>query len=45
MKKTSLTQNESLIKRVQYHRYGGPEVLQVDEFALAALGRGQSAFE
>jgi hypothetical protein len=41
MKKTSLTQKESLVKRVQYHRYGGPEVLRVGEFALAAPGRGQ----
>jgi NADPH:quinone reductase-like Zn-dependent oxidoreductase len=41
MKKTSLTQNESLIKRVQYHRYGGPEVLRVEEFALPEPGRGQ----
>ena len=29
------------MKRVQYHRYGGPEVLRVEEFALAAPGRGQ----
>ena len=29
------------MKRVQYHRYGGPEVLSVEEFALAAPGRGQ----
>jgi NADPH:quinone reductase-like Zn-dependent oxidoreductase len=32
---------EFLMKRVQYHRYGGPEVLSVEEFALAAPGRGQ----
>jgi NADPH:quinone reductase-like Zn-dependent oxidoreductase len=30
-----------LVKRIQYHRYGGPEVLRVEEFALAAPGRGQ----
>ena len=41
MKKTSLTHKESLIKRVQYHRYGGPEVLRVEEFALPEPGRGQ----
>jgi NADPH:quinone reductase-like Zn-dependent oxidoreductase len=41
MKKTSLTQKESLIKRVQYHRYGGPEELRVEEFALPEPGRGQ----
>jgi NADPH:quinone reductase-like Zn-dependent oxidoreductase len=29
------------MKRVQYHRYGGPEVLRVEEFALPAPGRGQ----
>lgn len=29
------------MKRIQYHRYGGPEVLQLEEFALAAPGRGQ----
>ena len=29
------------MKRIQYHRYGGPEVLRVEEFALAAPGRGQ----
>jgi NADPH:quinone reductase-like Zn-dependent oxidoreductase len=29
------------MKRVQYHRYGGPEVLRLEEFALAAPGRGQ----
>jgi hypothetical protein len=29
------------MKRVQYHRYGGPEVLSVEEFALAAPRRGQ----
>jgi NADPH:quinone reductase-like Zn-dependent oxidoreductase len=29
------------MKRVQYHRYGGPEVLRLAEFALATLGRGQ----
>jgi NADPH:quinone reductase-like Zn-dependent oxidoreductase len=32
---------EFLMKRVQYHRFGGPEVLSVEEFALAAPGRGQ----
>jgi NADPH:quinone reductase-like Zn-dependent oxidoreductase len=32
---------ESLMKRVQYHRYGGPEELRLEEFALAAPGRGQ----
>ncbi len=41
----SSSDNESggafLIKRVQYHRYGGPEVLRLEEFALAAPGRGQ----
>jgi NADPH:quinone reductase-like Zn-dependent oxidoreductase len=41
MKKTSLTQKDSLIKRVQYHRYGGPEELRVEEFALPEPGRGQ----
>jgi NADPH:quinone reductase-like Zn-dependent oxidoreductase len=29
------------MNRVQYHRYGGTEVLSVEEFALAAPGRGQ----
>jgi NADPH:quinone reductase-like Zn-dependent oxidoreductase len=29
------------MKRVQYHCYGGPEVLRLEEFALAAPGRGQ----
>jgi NADPH:quinone reductase-like Zn-dependent oxidoreductase len=29
------------MNRVQYHRYGGPEVLRLEEFALAAPGRGQ----
>jgi NADPH:quinone reductase-like Zn-dependent oxidoreductase len=29
------------MKRVQYHGYGGPEVLRLEEFALAAPGRGQ----
>jgi len=29
------------MKRVQYHRYGGPEVLRLEEFALAPPGRGQ----
>jgi NADPH:quinone reductase-like Zn-dependent oxidoreductase len=29
------------MKRVQYHRYGGPEVLRLEEFALAAPGPGQ----
>ena len=29
------------MKRVQYHRYGGPEVLRVEEFAVPAPGRGQ----
>jgi NADPH:quinone reductase-like Zn-dependent oxidoreductase len=29
------------VKRVQYHHYGGPEVLRLEEFALAAPGRGQ----
>jgi NADPH:quinone reductase-like Zn-dependent oxidoreductase len=32
---------EFFMKRVQYHRYGGPEVLRLEEFALAAPGRGQ----
>jgi NADPH:quinone reductase-like Zn-dependent oxidoreductase len=32
---------EFLMKRVQYHRYGRPEVLSVEEFALTAPGRGQ----
>jgi NADPH:quinone reductase-like Zn-dependent oxidoreductase len=27
--------------RVQYHRYGGPEVLKLEEFSLAAPGRGE----
>jgi NADPH:quinone reductase-like Zn-dependent oxidoreductase len=30
-----------IMKRIQYHRYGGPEVLRLEEFALAAPGRGQ----
>ncbi|WP_422927481.1 NADP-dependent oxidoreductase [Singulisphaera sp. PoT] len=29
------------MKRVQYHRYGGSEVLSLEEFALAAPGHGQ----
>jgi NADPH:quinone reductase-like Zn-dependent oxidoreductase len=29
------------MKRVQYHRYGAPEVLRLEEFAPAAPGRGQ----
>ena len=29
------------MKRVQYHRYGKPEVLRLEEFGLAAPGRGQ----
>ncbi|MGA7315801.1 MAG: NADP-dependent oxidoreductase [Silvibacterium sp.] len=29
------------MQRIQYHRYGGPEVLRVEEFALVAPGRGQ----
>jgi NADPH:quinone reductase-like Zn-dependent oxidoreductase len=29
------------MKRVQYHRYGGPEELRIEEFALAAPARGQ----
>jgi NADPH:quinone reductase-like Zn-dependent oxidoreductase len=29
------------MKRVRYHRYGGPEVLRLEEFALAAPGHGQ----
>jgi NADPH:quinone reductase-like Zn-dependent oxidoreductase len=29
------------MKRVQYHHYGGPKVLRLEEFALAAPGRGQ----
>ena len=29
------------MKRVQYHRYGGPEVLRVEEYALPEPGRGQ----
>jgi NADPH:quinone reductase-like Zn-dependent oxidoreductase len=32
---------EFIMKRIQYHRYGGPEVLRVEEFALAAPKRGQ----
>ncbi len=29
------------MNRVQYHRYGGPEVLELEEFTLPAPGRGQ----
>jgi len=29
------------MKRVQYHEYGGPEVLRLEEFALPEPGRGQ----
>ncbi len=29
------------MKRVQYHRYGGPEVLSLEEFALDSPGPGQ----
>ena len=29
------------MKRVQYHHYGGPEVLRLEEFALPEPGRGQ----
>ena len=29
------------MKRVQYHRYGGPEELRLEQFALAEPGRGQ----
>jgi len=30
-----------LVNRIQYHRYGGPEVLRVEAFTLPAPGRGQ----
>lgn len=29
------------MKRVQYHRYGGPDVLSLDEAPTPAPGRGQ----
>ena len=32
------------MKRVQYHRYGGPEELSMEEFALAEPGAVKSAF-
>ena len=31
----------SVLRRIQYHRYGGPEVLRLEEFEPAAPGRGQ----
>lgn len=31
----------SVLRRVQYHRYGGPDVLRLEEFEPAAPGRGQ----
>src|SRR5271156_783406 len=32
---------EFLMRRVQYHRYGGPEELRLEEFSLPEPGRGQ----
>jgi NADPH:quinone reductase-like Zn-dependent oxidoreductase len=32
---------EIVMKRIQYHRYGGPEELRMEEFALPEPGRGQ----
>nr|BFF16620.1 hypothetical protein GCM10025730_01410 [Promicromonospora thailandica] len=29
------------MKRIQYHRYGGPDVLRLEEFQPQAPGRGQ----
>ena len=31
----------SVLRRIQYHRYGGPEVLRLEEFEHSAPGRGQ----
>jgi NADPH:quinone reductase-like Zn-dependent oxidoreductase len=31
------------LKRIQYHRYGGPEVMRLEEFALPDLRRGEIA--
>ena len=33
------------MKRIQYHRYGGPEELRVEEVALPERGRGQTLVE
>ncbi|NKI69332.1 alcohol dehydrogenase catalytic domain-containing protein [Collimonas pratensis] len=29
------------MKRIQYHQYGGPELMQLDDFELAAPGKGE----
>jgi NADPH:quinone reductase-like Zn-dependent oxidoreductase len=31
------------MKRIQYSMYGGPELMRLDEFELAAPGQGQVA--
>lgn len=31
------------MKRVQYHRYGGPELMKLDDFQLRALGKDEVA--
>ncbi|MDQ8754812.1 NAD(P)-dependent alcohol dehydrogenase [Sphingosinicella sp. LHD-64] len=31
------------MKRIQYHRYGGPETMQLEDFALRAPGKGEVA--
>jgi NADPH:quinone reductase-like Zn-dependent oxidoreductase len=31
------------MKRIQYERYGGPELMKLDEFELPVLGRGEVA--
>jgi NADPH:quinone reductase-like Zn-dependent oxidoreductase len=31
------------MKRIQYHKYGGPETMQLENFELLAPGKGQVA--
>lgn len=31
------------MKRIQYHKYGGPETMQLENFELQAPGKGQVA--
>jgi NADPH:quinone reductase-like Zn-dependent oxidoreductase len=31
------------MKRIQYHRYGGPETMKLEDFELRAPGKGEVA--
>jgi hypothetical protein len=38
---TTVKKRKGTMRRIQYHRYGGPELMRLEEVELASPGKGQ----